>query len=255
MAIITDPSILDRHNRTTSDDKGKLDAGNTHSKAFRIRFMVLLILCHFFFAWLEDLPVTFLAVLVVKDLGWPNQHGALVTVVYMGGHSLARCIGIPLSTKLKPQAMIVLDLCLTIAGYILMLFTFYHSFIMWLAAALVGFGVGTYFATSLLWVEEYIPVSGRTAAVVMATNSVGRMLSPLLCSALIERYGTIGFSTLLVCITCIEMTSFVSLVTYAQKYGTHRFKVNNRTNLPATFDISKSGDIQDSHDMVVEDRL
>ena len=57
---------------------------------------------------------------------------------------------------------------------------------MFAAYAVSGLGMGSMYANALLWVEQFLPVRGRVAALLNSCGAVGVMLSPLILGNLID---------------------------------------------------------------------
>ena len=128
----------------------------------------------------EVTPNNFLAAYVVKELCWENHMGSYVISVYRIGFFLGRLLSVPLSAQLKPLPMLAGGILVRIVAFVVMSCVSLEGSLMWLSVALLGLGCGNTFPTALLYLSQYMRVTGTISAIVIICTSLTSILDPLL---------------------------------------------------------------------------
>ena len=209
-----------KHNEDMTNKDNKLKT----SKTFTVRLLLFMCLFYFFYLWVEIIPGSLMAVFVIKGLGWHNEQGALITSVYWGTHGIGRLIGIPLAFIMSPKHMLIMDCLVLSSGFCLLLLVNNHASVMWIGACVFGLGMGTIFASGILWVERYIEITGAASSILLAAASVGGMTGPVLTALLMEQFTCMCFVYVLIATSSILTALYVGAVTYAERTGTKRDK-------------------------------
>lgn len=162
--------------------------GDTYG--FKIPMLVMLFLFFVFYIWYEGVPGGLLSAFVIQGLQWPVHQGPLITSVYYGAHGLGRVLGIPVSMCLSSGAMLICNLTLTLAAFIVMYLAPMadNDVFMWLAAAMAGFAMSTTFACMLLWVSNHMTITGAAGSVFLMGTSVGGMTGAALAGHLFQTH-------------------------------------------------------------------
>jgi fucose permease len=188
-------------------------------KWYRIEMLVLMFAFFVVYLWLEAIPGRFVAMFVVKGLGWRNKYGALITSLFWGSNGLGRVIGIPLSTVMTPRNMLITDMLVTTFAVILLWFSPMHSSIPWVGSAILGYGLATIFASVVLWVDTYMEVTGTATGVFLAGASFGSMTAPLLTGVLFDDFGYMWFVYILFIANCLLVLLYAALTIRVKRHG------------------------------------
>ena len=147
---------------------------------------MLIVLFYHTYVYIEVTPYEYLATFAIKFLHWPVNDVPLLMSVFFGTNFLGRFLGIPLSFVLRPRTMIIINLIVTTIAYVMLLLVKGLPGILWVSAALAGIGMATTFATTLLWISESIPVTGRVSAIVTASGAFSCIIQPQIVGRLFE---------------------------------------------------------------------
>ncbi|MCU0335042.1 MAG: hypothetical protein MUF62_08310 [Chitinophagaceae bacterium] len=187
-----------------------------------IIYMAIVFVLTFFYGGLEITGRSFFTSFAICYLSWPVAEAALLTSVLYVTFTVGRLIGIPLSTKLRPLAMFVIDMLLVFFGFslLLLLLVIQHlsSWIAWLSAVMVALGLSTAFS-ALVFVNAGGPevqligrsMSGGEATAkvlqgMMFGGNIGLSLFPLAVGSLFDNVSPMWVVYLpLLAITCIGL--------------------------------------------------
>ncbi len=209
--FLGEPSFLTRSLRKSGDAKqdGKELVKN---RKFRIKLLTGGFVLFFLYQPVEGSLGVFLAVFVVKGLGWPNGHGSLITSVFWAALCVGRGLGIPAAAFFTPARMLMGILAVTFVGTVLLMFSPYHDTFVWIGAAVAGTGVAPFFGTAFVWFSQHINVTGRVSAVFHVATAVAGMTQPLLVGYLLDNIGhmtlpyyvTAAAAALAITFSCLE---------------------------------------------------
>ena len=223
-----------------------------HDKWFRIRMLALMFAFFFVYLWLEAVSGRFIALFVVKGLGWRNKYGALITSLYWGSNGVGRVIGIALSTVMKPRNMIMTDMIITTFATILLWFSPLHYGIPWVGSAILGYGLATMFAATVLWVDDYIEVTGSASGVFLAGASCGSMTAPLLTGILFEDFGHMWFVYIIFGANCVLIAIYIATLLHAKRHGRRQKPADD--DKPNDYQEDQQGD-EENTTLRVTDRV
>ena len=148
------------------------------------------------------------------------NDASLLMSVFFGSHCLGRFLGIPLSFRLRPRTMIIINLIVTTIAYVILLLVKHLPELLWASAALAGIGMATTFATTLLWAAESITISGRVSSVVVASGSLGSIIQPQIVGRLFSVPavgGPMSMVYVLVTAALAHIVLFTSLLVFASR--------------------------------------
>ena len=194
-------------NQPTTDPESQTKSSRIISLYILIGTSLFLI----FYAYMEDVTGTYLAMVVVKEHDWTPRHSALLSSLQAGMLGLGGLLSIPISTLLAPSHMLIG--CTTICTACLaMLATvaYLHDFIIWLTAAIFGLFIAPVFPSTMLWVSTKMQVTGKAAGVMAVANCVGYLSGIFLASRLSQTFSVAWIMYLAV---IGSLTSVVILVT------------------------------------------
>ncbi len=150
---------------------------------------------------------------------------AYLTSVYWGALTLGRMFSVLIAMRLKPKAMIVIDLtgCITAAAFVLLLS---HSrYAVWGGTVLMGLSIASLFPTTINYAERNMDITGRVTSWFLVGGGVGSMFFPWFIGQRFESSGPI-FMPLLVMIIFIIGLSLMAgafyYVTRSKRSTIHR---------------------------------
>ncbi|MCK5152835.1 MAG: MFS transporter [Spirochaetales bacterium] len=118
-----------------------------------------------------------------------NKTAGIMTSFFWGSITLGRGISIPLSKKLTPEKILVIDILGSITGIaFILLFSGSASTI---AAGTIIFGtsMGSFFPNLLAFTEKHIGITGRVNGIIFTSTALGGMSLPFLSGQLFQKIG------------------------------------------------------------------
>ncbi|CAC5395645.1 unnamed protein product [Mytilus coruscus] len=157
----------------------------------RIRVLGLIILCMIIASYtaVEDTYAGFLVAFTVKYFDWTKARGAFATSVFWTSFAIGRFCGIFI-VNLISQVKILFFYSLTIiAAFICLLVTSLYQLSegVWIASAIVGFGMSIFFPIFFSWTEEkFFHVDGKIASLIMACACLGVIINPIILARVMD---------------------------------------------------------------------
>ena len=132
--------------------------------------------------------------------GWIYSYGlytgiakesgaAYLTSVFWGSFTLGRLLGIPVSMKLKPRTMLIIDVVGGLTASIIILAGSGSQFAVWAGTILMGFSIASLFPTSINFAERNMHISGKVTSCFIVGSSVGIMFFPWFIGQFFESFG------------------------------------------------------------------
>src|SRR6218665_1386862 len=215
------PIIVPRRPKDTNNVRStRTKSQEQQGKCLMMLFLFLLFMFCFLYIYIEGLPMAYFTAFAIKHLGWSVHHATLLMALFYGSHCFGRVVGVPISIVLKPRTMVVMNLLITAVAYILLLFVNLYEGVMWISAILSGFGMSSTFATTILWVSETVPMTGRVASVLLVGCSVGSVTGPLYVGQLFDAVSPMWLVYVLVIASLLHITLFLILFFFVGKWKT-----------------------------------
>ena len=195
----------------------------------------------------EGKPVNVLFVLIVlffvfhvgMELGFGNwiytfaveiqmeskTGAAYLTSAFWGAFTLARLLGVFISSRLRAQTILLLDLggCMAALGILLLLPDSLPA--LWVGTILMGLSVASIFATGMSFAERHLKLSGVMIGWILVGGGIGGMLSPWLIGQMFERISPRVTMPVLLVNNVIALGLLLALVLSTRK--------RRKTELPA----------------------
>lgn len=150
---------------------------------------IVFLLFFFYFAYVgaEVAYGSFIFTFAKDFLQMDETQAAGVNTLFWGSFAACRGLAILLATCVSPGALITLSLlCCCGSSLLLCLFPLQRA-VLWAGTGLYGASMAVVFPSGLSWVEQYTPVTGRTAAVLVVGAALGEMVLPVLLGFLMGR--------------------------------------------------------------------
>lgn len=150
---------------------------------------IVVLLFLFFFAYVgaEVAYGSFIFTFSKNFVRLEETEAAGINTLFWGSFAACRGLAILLATCVSPGALITLSLfCCCLSSLLLCLFPLQRA-MLWAGSGLYGASMAAVFPSGLSWVEQYTPVTGRTAAVLVVGAALGEMVLPVLLGFLMGR--------------------------------------------------------------------
>ena len=115
---------------------------------------------------------------------------ALLTSTFWGAFTLGRLLGVPISTRVKPGMILLVDLIGCTASVIGVVFYPESQIILWTSTIFAGLFMASIFPTALALAGQYMTITAQVTGWFLIGAGLGAMLFPWLVGQLIEPFGT-----------------------------------------------------------------
>ena len=157
--------------------------------SFKLPMLFMQFLFFFLYSWYELIPGALLSTFVIEGLKWTIHDGAILLSVYWGSHGIGRIVNIPISFFMKSFPMLSINAVICVVGHTIMLIAvFTNDKLLWVSTAMSGFSMGALFSVSILWVSQYMHITGAIGSFFLIAFSIGSMTGPALAGFLYEYY-------------------------------------------------------------------
>lgn len=184
----------------------------THGDRDRNYLLVVLIGLFFFFHVGAELSYGGWIYTYALRRGIANETmAAYLNSSYWGALTLGRLIGIPVSTRLKPGAMLIIDLLGCFVACAVVLIWNDSAAATWVGTILMGMSLASLFPTSINLAERNMKITGAVTSWFLVGSSIGAMFFPWLIGQYIETTGPHVMFIILLSIFCVA--SIILLIT------------------------------------------
>uniref|UniRef100_A0A8C6SBJ7 Major facilitator superfamily domain containing 4B n=1 Tax=Neogobius melanostomus TaxID=47308 RepID=A0A8C6SBJ7_9GOBI len=177
-----------------------------------------------------------------------------INTLFWGSFAACRGLAILLATCVSPGALITVSLlCCCISCLLLCLFPLQRA-VLWAGSALYGVSMAVVFPSGLSWVEQYTPVTGRTAAVLVVGAALGEMVLPVLLGFLMGRVSgepLLMYQALACAILCsilFPAMYWLAVVSGARTQGDGEREFRQALLLPENCDVFEMDTSHSSHE-------
>lgn len=163
---------------------------------FKIFVLVLMSLFIGIDNGMEDTYFGFFTTFTVKQLKWSKQKGSYAASVYWAAYAFGRFAAIFIVPHFRPSMLLRIYVnLLIVSGIGMLLSTIYNSFWgIWIFTPIVGFSISVFFPLIFLLMEEdFIPVTGKVASLLMVSASLGSMINPIIIGYLMDNFSPMWF--------------------------------------------------------------
>ena len=115
---------------------------------------------------------------------------ALLTSTFWGSFTLGRLLGVPISTRVKPGTIILIDLVGCLASVIVVVLFPQSQTVLWLGTIGAGIFMASIFPTALALAGQFMTITARVTGWFLIGAGSGAMVFPWLVGQLIEPFGT-----------------------------------------------------------------
>jgi FHS family Na+ dependent glucose MFS transporter 1 len=112
---------------------------------------------------------------------------AYLTSAFWGAFSVGRLLGIGISSRLRPQTILVTDLAGCLVAFAILLLWPTSSLALWTGTILMGLSIASVFATGMAFAEQRLSLSGAMIGWILVGGGIGGMVFPWLIGQLFER--------------------------------------------------------------------
>jgi len=112
---------------------------------------------------------------------------AYLTSAFWGAFAVGRLLGIGISSRLRPQTILVTDLAGCLVAFVILLVWPASSLALWVGTILMGLSIASIFATGMAFAEQRLSLTGAMIGWILVGGGIGGMVFPWLIGQLFER--------------------------------------------------------------------
>ncbi|MFH1524441.1 MAG: MFS transporter [Chloroflexota bacterium] len=112
---------------------------------------------------------------------------AYLTSAFWGAFTIGRLLGIGISSRLRPQIILLTDLAGCLVAFAILLLWPASSLALWVGTILMGLSIASVFATGMTFAEQRLSLTGVLTGWILVGGGIGGMVFPWLIGQLFER--------------------------------------------------------------------
>ena len=116
-----------------------------------------------------------------------ETSAAYLTSAFWGAFSIGRLLGIGISSRLRPQIILLTDLAGCLVAFAILLLWPASSLALWAGTILMGLSIASIFATGMAFAEQRLSLTGVMIGWILVGGGIGGMIFPWLIGQLFER--------------------------------------------------------------------
>ncbi|MCX6064143.1 MAG: MFS transporter [Chloroflexi bacterium] len=137
---------------------------------------------------------------------------AYLTSGFWGAFSAGRLLGIGISSRLRPQTILVMDMVGCLIAFAILLLWADSYIALWAGTILMGLSIASVFATGLAFAEQRLKLRGAMIGWILVGGGIGGMVFPWLIGQMFERIGPRITMPILLVSTLISFGLLVALI-------------------------------------------
>jgi len=145
---------------------------------------------------------------------------AYLTSAFWGAFTVGRLLGIGISSRLRPQTILLMDLSGSLVAFSILLLWPMSSAALWTGTIVLGLSIASIFATAMAFAEHRLHLTGVMIGWILVGGGLGGMFSPWLIGQLFERISPHITMPVLLTNTLIEFGLLLALILPLRKVGT-----------------------------------
>ena len=180
---------------------------------------------------------------VEGKLQFEKQEAANITAVFWGLFAFTRLFSVSLALlKVKTTTMISMNISGSILAVMIFINFPHNHIVIWIVSALLGASFASIYPTTITWLSEHLPVTGKTTAVIVSGGNLGDILVPSVIAALVGNVNTDSFVycifSLIVISTVLIAVLFIMTAIYQRKHNSCKKEFTMYHPLPELVDSS-----------------
>ncbi len=118
-----------------------------------------------------------------------EASAAYLTSAFWGAFTLSRLLGVAISTRLRPQVILLADLSGCLFAFGILILWPDSPTALWGGTILMGLSIASVFATGMAFTEKHLKLTGAMTGWMLVGGGIGGMVSPWLIGQLFDRVG------------------------------------------------------------------
>jgi FHS family Na+ dependent glucose MFS transporter 1 len=145
---------------------------------------------------------------------------AYLTSAFWGAFTVGRLLGIGISSRLRSQTILLIDLSGSLVAFSILLLWPDSSLALWAGTIVLGLSIASVFATAMAFAEQRLRLTGALIGWILVGVGLGGMFFPWLIGQLFERISPRITMPVLLVTTLIDFGLLLALIFLFRKKGT-----------------------------------
>jgi len=141
-----------------------------------------------------------------------ETSAAYLTSAFWGAFTVGRLLGIGISSRLRPQIILLTDLAGSLAAFAILLLWPDSTLALWAGTIVLGLSIASTFATAMAFAEQRLSLTGVMIGWILVGGGIGGMAMPWLIGQLFERISPRITMPVLLIDTLIEFGLLLALI-------------------------------------------
>ncbi|XP_027704443.1 sodium-dependent glucose transporter 1B-like isoform X2 [Vombatus ursinus] len=150
--------------------------------------LVLLFVFFFFYTGAEMAYSSYIFSFATLHVGMSESQAAGLNSAFWGSFATCRGMAICFVTFLQPGTMIVVNNVGSLISSLLLVIFDKNHICLWVATTVYGASVATTFPSGISWIEQYMTIKGKSAALFVVGAAMGQMVFPVVVGYLQGNY-------------------------------------------------------------------
>jgi FHS family Na+ dependent glucose MFS transporter 1 len=141
-----------------------------------------------------------------------EAEAAYLTSAFWGAFTVGRLLGIGISSRLRPQTILLTDLAGSLAAFAILLLWPASPLALWAGTIMLGLSIASIFATAMAFAGQRLRLTGGLIGWILVGGGIGGMFFPWLIGQLFERISPHITMPILLASTLIEFGLLLTLI-------------------------------------------
>lgn len=151
---------------------------------------------------------------VKGKLQFNKQRAATLAAVFWGPFAFTRIFSVILALlKIRASVMMAMNVSGSAVAILILVILPHNNIAIWITSGLLGASFASIFPTTMTWLSEHLPVSGKATAVVVAGGNIGDILIPSGIAALVGNVNPDSFVYCIFTLIVVSSTLITLLLT------------------------------------------